>query len=191
MPHMLEAFLTVAGLVAIAEIGDKTQLLSLLLAAKFRRPWPILAGILLATVANHALAAWAGVWLDQLVEPHYLRWALGASFIAMGVWTLKPDQLGEDEAPVKASRFGAFLGTLLAFFLAEIGDKTQVATTALAARYGEVLIVTAASTLGLFAVNAPVVLLGERIMRVLPLDLVRKLAAAAFFIIGVVTLIGW
>ncbi|WP_428245798.1 TMEM165/GDT1 family protein [Ferrovibrio sp.] len=188
---MLEAFFTVFGLVAIAEIGDKTQLLSLLLAAKFRRPWPIMAGILVATVANHAVAAWAGVWLDGLVEPKYLRWALGASFIAMAIWTLKPDTLEDDDAPVKMSRFGAFMGTLVAFFLAEIGDKTQVATTALAARYGEVLIVTAASTLGLFAVNAPVVFLGEKLMRRLPLDLVRKVAAAAFAIVGIITFIGW
>jgi putative Ca2+/H+ antiporter (TMEM165/GDT1 family) len=188
---MLEAFLTVSGLVAIAEIGDKTQLLSLLLAAKFRRPWPIMAGILLATLANHALAAWAGIWLDHLVRPDYLRWALGASFLAMALWTLKPDKLEEGDAPVQASRFGAFLGTLVAFFLAEIGDKTQVATTALAARYGDVLIVTAASTLGLFAVNAPVVLLGEKLMRKLPFEWVRRISAVAFAGVGLVTLIGW
>lgn len=184
-------FATVTALVAVAEIGDKTQLLSLLLVAKFRRPWTIMAGILMATLLNHALAAWAGIWLEHLVNPDYLRWALGVSFIAMAIWTLKPDTLDEADTPVKASRFGAFAGTLVAFFLAEIGDKTQVATTALAAKYGSLWMVASASTLGLMLANVPVLLMGDAIMRRVPLDLVRKIAALAFAVIGVITLIGW
>ncbi len=184
-------FATVAALVAVAEIGDKTQLLSLLLVAKFRRPWTIMAGILAATLLNHALAAWAGLWLEHFVKPEYLRWALGVSFIAMAAWTLKPDTLDESDAPVKASRFGAFTGTLVAFFLAEIGDKTQVATTALAAKYSSLWMVASASTLGLMLANVPVLLMGDAIMRRVPLDLVRKIAALAFAVIGVITLIGW
>lgn len=194
MPVLLPAFLatpflTSVGLVAIAEIGDKTQLLSLLLAARFRKPWPILAAILCATVANHLLAAWLGLWLEQWLTPAVLRWALGASFLAMAAWTLIPDKLDDEvSAPTK---WGAFLATLVAFFIAEIGDKTQLATTALAARHASVMLVTAGSTLGLLLANAPVVFLGERLMKKLPLDLVRKLAAAAFAILGLATLIGW
>lgn len=186
----ITSFGTVTGLVAIAEIGDKTQLLSLLLAARFRQPLPILAGILVATLLNHAAAAWAGIWLEGLLDPTYLRWALGASFLAMAAWTLKPDKLDDDEAPAKITRLGAFGATCIAFFLAEIGDKTQVATTALAARYGDAWLVMLASTLGLWLANAPVVYLGERLMYRLPLALVRRVAAAAFALVGIATLIG-
>ncbi len=194
MPHVLTAsftipFLTTTGLVAIAEIGDKTQLLSLLLAARFRKPWPILAAILVATIANHLLAAWLGLWLEQWLTAAVLRWVLGASFLAMAVWTLIPDKLDDEAAP--RPKWGAFLTTLVAFFIAEIGDKTQLATTALAARHASVILVTAGSTLGLLLANAPVVFLGERLMKKLPLDLVRKLAAGAFAILGLITLIGW
>lgn len=182
-------FLTTTGLVAIAEIGDKTQLLSLLLAARFRKPWPILAAILVATIANHLLAAWLGLWLEQWLTAAVLRWVLGASFLAMAVWTLIPDKLDDEAAP--RPKWGAFLTTLVAFFIAEIGDKTQLATTALAARHASVILVTAGSTLGLLLANAPVVFLGERLMKKLPLDLVRKLAAGAFAILGLITLIGW
>lgn len=193
-PNVLTAFLTTpfltsVGLVAIAEIGDKTQLLSLLLAARFRKPWTILAAILLATIANHLLAAWLGLWLEQWLTPAVLRWVLGVSFLAMAVWTLIPDKLDGDAAP--PSRWGAFLTTLIAFFIAEIGDKTQLATTALAARHAAVMLVTAGSTLGLLLANAPVVFLGERLMEKLPLDQVRRLAAGAFAILGFITLIGW
>lgn len=187
---LFTAFATVTGLVAVAEIGDKTQLLSLLLAARFRRPLPILAGILVATLLNHALAAWAGIWLEGLLDPQYLKWILGASFLVMAAWTLKPDTLEEDDAAAKVTGLGAFGATCIAFFLAEIGDKTQVATTALAARYGDAWLVMLASTLGLWLANAPVVYLGERLMRRLPLALVRRVAAAAFALVGIATLIG-
>jgi len=176
---MAGPFLTTTAVVAIAEIGDKTQLLSLLLAARFRKPWPILAGILAATVVNHLCAAAIGVWIEGLLEPNVLRWVLVASFAAMAVWTLIPDKLDEEEAG-QSRRWGAFLTTLVMFFLAEIGDKTQLATTALAARYDAIVAVTAASTLGLFLANAPVVFMGERLMKRLPLAAVRYVAAAAF-----------
>jgi len=184
----LSAFLTTTGVVAIAEIGDKTQLLSLLLAARFNRPWPILAGILAATIANHLAAAALGVWLEDLLAPHVLRWVLIASFVAMAVWTLIPDKL-EDDAARSTGRWGAFLTTLTMFFIAEIGDKTQLATTALAARYEAILIVTAASTLGLMLANVPVVFLGKALMRRLPLTLVRYLAASAFLLLALVLLL--
>ena len=184
----LSAFLTTTGVVAVAEIGDKTQLLSLLLAARFHRPWPILAGILAATIANHLAAAAIGVWLEDLLAPHVLRWVLIASFVAMAVWTLIPDKL-EDDAATQSSRGGAFLTTLTMFFIAEIGDKTQLATTALAARYDAILIVTAASTLGLMLANVPVVFLGKALMRRLPLTLARYLAASAFLLLALVLLL--
>lgn len=185
----LPAFFTTAGLVAIAEIGDKTQLLSLLLAARFRRPLPILAAVLVATIVNHALASLLGVWIQGLIQPHILRWVLAASFLAMAVWTLIPDKLDEDEQP--RGRWGAFATTLVVFFVAEIGDKTQLATTALAARYDSVLLVTAGSTLGMLIANAPVILLGPRIISRLPLQLVRRVAAAAFALLALVTVMAW
>lgn len=182
---MAGPFLTTTAVVAIAEIGDKTQLLSLLLAARFRKPWPILAGILAATIVNHLCAAAIGVWIEGLLAPNVLRWVLVASFAAMAVWTLVPDKLDEDEA-AGPRRWGAFLTTLVMFFLAEIGDKTQLATTALAARYDAIVAVTAASTLGLFLANAPVVFLGKKLMKHLPLATVRYVAAAAFAALAVV-----
>jgi putative Ca2+/H+ antiporter (TMEM165/GDT1 family) len=184
----LSAFLTTTGVVAVAEIGDKTQLLSLLLAARFHRPWPILAGILVATIANHIAAAALGVWLEDLLAPDVLRWVLIASFLAMAVWTLIPDKLDEDEAP-KSSRWGAFLTTLTMFFIAEIGDKTQLATTALAARYDAILLITAASTFGLMLANLPVVFLGKALMKRIPLQLARYLAAAAFLLLALALLV--
>jgi len=186
------AFFTTTGVVAVAEIGDKTQLLSLLLAARFHRPWPILAGILAATIANHLAAAAIGVWLEDLLAPHVLRWVLIASFVAMAVWTLIPDKMDEDAAQntgPRNSSWGAFLTTLTMFFIAEIGDKTQLATTALAARYDAILIITAASTLGLMLANVPVVFLGKALMRRLPLRLARSLAAAAFLLLALVLLL--
>ncbi|WP_298726071.1 TMEM165/GDT1 family protein [uncultured Ferrovibrio sp.] len=186
---MLTSFLTTTGLVAIAEIGDKTQLLSLLLAARFRRPLPILAAILVATVANHLLAAALGVWLDDLLGDEVLRWALGASFIAMAVWTLIPDKL--DGEAVTFQKWGAFFTTLVAFFIAEIGDKTQLATTALAARYSSVVLITMGSTLGLFLANAPVVFLGDKLVARLPMTLVRRIAAVFFLILGILSFLGW
>lgn len=183
----LSAFTTTTSLVAVAEIGDKTQLLSLLLVTRFRQPVPILAAIACATVANHLLAAALGVWIEGLVEPVILRWALAASFLAMAVWTLIPDKLDENDTP--KARNGVFVTTLVAFFLAEIGDKTQLATTALAARFDAVLLVTAASTLGLLLANAPVVLLGQQVVARLPLKPIRFIAAIAFAALGLAMLL--
>jgi len=181
-------FASVTGLVALAEMGDKTQLLSLVLIARFRRPLPILAGILIATIVNHALAAWAGTWLEHLLQPKHLRWALGASFFAMAIWALRPDTLDDDEKPGRRS-YGAFLTTVVVFFFAEIGDKTQIATTALAARYASLWLVASASTVGLMLANLPVVLLGQKILQRLPFGTLRRLAAAAFAATGVMILL--
>ncbi|RXF07706.1 TMEM165/GDT1 family protein, partial [Enterococcus faecalis] len=166
----MDAFLVSTAIVALAEIGDKTQLLAFILAAKFRRPWPIVLGILVATLANHAFAAAVGTWLTTLMGPQTLRWVLGLSFIAMAVWTLIPDKLDEDDA--KLPRFGVFGATLMAFFLAEMGDKTQVATVALAAQYQALVAVVAGTTLGMMIANVPAVLLGDRIAARMPVKLV-------------------
>ena len=186
---LVDVFLVSTGLVAIAEIGDKTQLLALVLAARFRRPWPIAAGILLATLANHAAAALVGSWAVDLLEGPALRWVLGLSFLAVAVWALVPDRLAEDEAP-RARQAGAFLTTLVCFFLVEIGDKTQVATIALAATYDAIVAVVLGTTLGMMLANLPVVLAGEALARRLPLRLIRALAAAAFAILGLLILSG-
>ena len=184
----MEAFLISTGIVALAEIGDKTQLLAFILAAKFRRPWPIVLGILVATLANHAFAAAVGTWLTTLMGPQTLRWVLGLSFIAMAVWTLIPDKLDEDDA--KLPRFGVFGATLIAFFLAEMGDKTQVATVALAAQYQMLVAVVAGTTLGMMIANVPAVLLGDRIAARMPVKLVHGIAAAIFLGLGIATLAG-
>lgn len=183
----MEAFLISTGLVALAEMGDKTQLLSLVLAARFRKPWPIVLGIFVATLANHALAGAAGAWLTTVLGPQVLRWILGASFLAMAVWMLIPDKLDED-GDGKPPRFGVFGTTLVAFFLAEMGDKTQVATVMLAARYDAWAAVVAGTTLGMMLANAPVVWLGERITRRVPIALVHKISAAIFAVLGVAAL---
>lgn len=174
----MDAFLVSTAIVALAEIGDKTQLLAFILAAKFRRPWPIIAGILVATLANHAFAAAVGTWLTTLMGPQTLRWVLGLSFIAMAVWTLIPDKLDEDDATLP--RFGVFGATLIAFFLAEMGDKTQVATVMLAAQYPHFILVVVGTTLGMLIANIPVVLAGNFAAERLPLTLIRRLAACAF-----------
>ena len=184
----MDAFLVSTAIVALAEIGDKTQLLAFILAAKFRRPWPIVLGILVATLANHAFAAAVGTWLTTLMGPQTLRWVLGLSFIAMAVWTLIPDKLDEDDA--KLPRFGVFGATLIAFFLAEMGDKTQVATVALAAQYQALAAVVAGTTLGMMIANVPAVLLGDRIAARMPVKLVHGIAAAIFLGLGVATLAG-
>lgn len=184
----MEAFLVSTGIVALAEIGDKTQLLALILAAKFRRPLPITAGILLATILNHAFAGALGAWITALVSPAVLRWVLGISFIAMAAWTLVPDKFDEDDA--KFARYGVFATTLVAFFLAEMGDKTQVATVALAARFQTFLPVVAGTTLGMMLANVPAVLLGDRMARRLPVKLVHGIAAAIFALLGLATLLG-
>ena len=186
----MEAFLVSTGIVALAEMGDKTQLLALVLAARFRRPWPIVWGILAATLANHALAGAVGAWVTTVIGPDVLRWVLGVSFIAMAIWMLIPDKLDEGSA-TSTSRFGVFGTTLLAFFLAEMGDKTQIATVMLAARYNAYVWVVAGTTLGMMLANAPVVWLGERMTRVVPIRTVHVVSAAIFVVLGVVALVGW
>jgi putative Ca2+/H+ antiporter (TMEM165/GDT1 family) len=185
----MQAFLVSTGVVALAEIGDKTQLLAFVLAARYRRPLPIVAGILVATVFNHALAGAAGAWLMALVSPGVLRWVLGLSVLAMGAWALKPDTLDDGEATPR-SVHGVFAVTLVAFFLAEMGDKTQLATVALAAAYAAPVAVVAGTTLGMMLANVPAVLLGERLLRRVPLRLVHAVAAAVFALLGVATLLG-
>jgi Ca2+/H+ antiporter, TMEM165/GDT1 family len=185
----MEPLLVSTGIVAIAEIGDKTQLLALILAARYRKPVPIILGILVATLANHALAAWAGALGAQWIGPEALRWILGLGFIVMAGWCLIPDKA--DEGPQAASRAGAFLATLVAFFLVEIGDKTQIATVALAARFHDLVLVTAGTTLGMMAANVPAVLCGEGVARRLPLRVIRAVAAAGFAVLGVLTLLRW
>ena len=184
----MEAFLISTGIVALAEIGDKTQLLAFILAAKFRKPLPIIIGILVATLANHGFAGALGAWITTLVSPEILRWVLGISFLAMAAWTLIPDKFDEEDA--KLARFGVFTTTLIAFFLAEMGDKTQVATVALAAQYNAFFAVVAGTTLGMMIANVPAVLLGDRIAGRLPLKLVHGIAAAIFAVLGVATLLG-
>jgi putative Ca2+/H+ antiporter (TMEM165/GDT1 family) len=184
----MEAFLISTGLVALAEIGDKTQLLAFVLAAKFRKPWPIIGGILVATVFNHAMAGMVGHFLTSVIDPHWLRWGLGISFIAMALWTLVPDKL--DEGDTKLAHAGVFLTTVIAFFLAEMGDKTQVATVALAAQFKSLTPVVAGTTLGMMIANVPAVLLGHRIADKIPVRLVHGIAAVIFAVLGVATLLG-
>ncbi|HET7832403.1 MAG TPA: TMEM165/GDT1 family protein [Gallionella sp.] len=184
----MEAFLVSTGIVALAEIGDKTQLLAFILAAKFRKPVPIILGILAATLANHAMAGALGAWITTLFSPETLRWVLGMSFIIMAAWTLIPDKFDEDEA--KLAHFGVFGTTLVAFFLAEMGDKTQVATVALAAEYHSVVFVVLGTTLGMMIANVPAVLLGDKIAERMPVRLVHGVAAAIFAVLGIATLAG-
>jgi putative Ca2+/H+ antiporter (TMEM165/GDT1 family) len=188
MHPFLEALLMSTGLVALAEIGDKTQLLAFVLAARFRRTAPIILGILIATVANHAFAAAIGTWLTQVLGPGRLRWVLGLSFIAMAVWIMIPDKL--DEAEVSTPRLGVLGATVVAFFLAEMGDKTQIATVALAARYEYFVVVVGGTTAGMMIANVPVVLAGDRIAGRMPVRLVHGIAAALFALLGVAALAG-
>lgn len=171
--------------VALAEIGDKTMLLAIVLASRFRKPWPIIAGILLATLANHALAAWAGSAVAGFLDGQWFRIAVAVGFLAMAAWTLVPDTFDDDELGEQKSRFGAFLTTLVAFFLVEIGDKTQVATVALGAHYHSVILVTIGTTAGMMLANIPAVFLGDRITRIVPLHYVRIGAAAIFAGLGI------
>ena len=177
----MEALWISTALVAIAEIGDKTQLLAIVLAARFRRPWPIIAGILAATLLNHALAAAAGFYLAQFFHGLWFKIAVGAAFISVGLWTLIPDK--QDDAERKSDG-GVFLTTLIAFFLVEIGDKTQIATALLAAKFQSVALVTAGTTLGMMLANTPAVFFGEAFTKVVPLKATRLIAAAAFFLMG-------
>jgi putative Ca2+/H+ antiporter (TMEM165/GDT1 family) len=185
---LLEAFFLSTGLVALAEVGDKTQLLAFLLAARWRRPAPIIAGILVATLVNHALAAALGTWLQSLLDPPVLRWVVGISFIVMAGWTLIPDELDADDAP--RGDLGIFGATALAFFIAEMGDKTQLATVALAAKVGVMWTVVAGTTAGMMLANVPAVLLGERLAGRIPVAWVHRVAAALFAALGVATLLG-
>ncbi len=184
----MEAFLVSTGIVALAEIGDKTQLLAFCLAAKFRRPLPIVAAIFVATIANHAFAAAVGAWITSLLGPDILRWVLGLSFLAMAAWTLVPDQIDEDDMPL--AKYGVFLTTLIAFFIAEMGDKTQVATVALAARYDSLVAVVCGTTFGMMLANVPAVYLGDKIANRVSLKLVHGIAALVFAVLGVATLLG-
>ncbi len=186
----MEAFLVSTGIVALAEMGDKTQLLALLLAARFRKPWPIVWGILVATLANHALAGAAGAWVTTLMGPEVLRWLLGGSFIGMAIWMLIPDKLDASEATA-SPRLGVFGTTLVAFFLAEMGDKTQIATVMLAAQYQAWAWVVMGTTVGMMLANAPVVWFGERITRRVPIRLVHLTSAAIFMVLGLLALAGW
>jgi putative Ca2+/H+ antiporter (TMEM165/GDT1 family) len=181
-------FLISTGIITLAEIGDKTQLLAFLFAVRFRKPLPILLGILVATIANHSFAGALGTWISSLLAPEAMRWILGFSFIGMAIWTFTPDEYGEGRANL--TRYGVFATTLIAFFLAEMGDKTQVATVAMAARYQAFHAVVAGTTLGMMIANLPAVLLAERIAIRIPVRWVRGAAAAMFAILGAVILLG-
>ena len=185
----MQAFLISTGIVALAEMGDKTQLLALVLAARFKKPWPIVLGIFVATVLNHAMAGALGAWVTTQISPQTLRYILGASFIAMALWMLVPDKLDE-EADRKKPRFGVFGTTVVLFFLAEMGDKTQIATVMLAARFDAYIAVVAGTTLGMMLANAPVVWLGERMTRLVPLRVVHLVSAAIFLGLGLWALLG-
>ena len=185
----MEAFLVSSGIVALGEMGDKTQLLAVLLAARFRRPLPIIGGILVATLANHALAGALGQWVANALGPTWLRWIIGISFIAMAVWMLIPDRLDDDAAPSQALRLGVFGTTLIAFFLAEMGDKTQIATVALAARYDAFVAVVAGSTLGMMLANVPAVYFGEAVARRVSMRWVHGISALIFLVLGLLTLL--
>ena len=183
----MEAFLTSTGIVALAEMGDKTQLLALILAARFRKPWPIVLGIFVSTLANHALAGAVGAWITTVIGPQLLRWILAASFIAMALWMLIPDKMDGEDAESQP-RWGVFGTTVIAFFLAEMGDKTQIATVMLAAKYNAYVWVVAGTTLGMMLANAPVVWLGERMTRLVPIRVVHCVSALIFAGLGVAAL---
>ncbi len=185
----MEALLVSAGVVALAEIGDKTQLLAFILAARFKKPVPIVAGILVATLANHGLAGALGAWITATLSAEVLRWVLGLSFIGMAAWTLIPDAIEDDETKV-AQRLGVFGATLLTFFLAEMGDKTQIATVAMAAHYATPVLVVIGTTLGMLIADVPAVFVGDRLASRIPLKLVHGIAAAIFALLGAATLLG-
>jgi len=185
----LEAFAVSTGVVALGEIGDKTQLLALMLAARFRRPGPIVAGILVATLLNHAAAAALGAWVQQVVPAQWLRIGLGLSFLAVATWALKPDDAPSGELP-QTSALGVFGITATAFFLAEMGDKTQIATVMLAAQFGAPVAVTCGTTLGMLIANLPAVWLGDKLLARLPMVWIRRGAAAVFALLGVLVLAG-
>jgi putative Ca2+/H+ antiporter (TMEM165/GDT1 family) len=185
----METLLVSTGVVALAEVGDKTQLLAFILAARFKKPVPIIAGILLATLVNHGLAGALGAWITSAISPEVLRWILGASFIGMAIWTMIPDEIEEDETQV-ARRFGVFGATLITFFLAEMGDKTQIATVAMAAHYAAPLMVVMGTTLGMLIADVPAVFVGEKLANKIPMKLVHTIAAGIFAVLGIATLMG-
>ena len=185
----MESFLVSTGVVALAEIGDKTQLLAFILAARFKKPVPIILGILVATVVNHGLAGALGAWITSAISPGILRWVLGLSFIGMAVWTLIPDEIEDDETKI-AGRYGVFGATLITFFLAEMGDKTQIATVAMAAHYATPVVVVFGTTLGMLIADVPAVFIGDKLASKIPMKLVHGIAAAVFAILGVLTLLG-
>ena len=182
-----QAFIVSTSVVALAEMGDKTQLLSLILAARYRKPLPIVFGILVATLLNHAMAGALGAWLSSLMRPEVLNWVMAAAFIAMGLWILVPDKLDEDDVAVPKQQMGVFFATVVAFFLAEMGDKTQFATIPLAAQYSDVFSVVLGTTLGMMMANAPAVYLGNRFAQRLPTKIIHMIAAIIFIAIGVLT----
>lgn len=185
----MEAFLIATGIVTLAEIGDKTQLLALLLAARFRKPLPIIAGVFAATLVNHALASAFGTLISTWLTPDVLSWVLGISLLLMSAWMLIPDRLDEDDS-LPQKRLGVFAATFVAFFLAEMGDKTQVATVALAARFQDMMAVTVGTTLGMMLANVPAVLMGDRLAHRLPVGLMHGLAALLFALLGIGSLLG-
>ena len=185
----MESLFVSTGVVALAEIGDKTQLLAFILAARFKKPLPIIAGILAATVVNHGLAGALGAWITDTLRPDILRWVLGASFIGMAIWTLIPDEIEEEETHI-AQRFGVFGATLITFFLAEMGDKTQIATVAMAAHYADPVWVVVGTTLGMLLADVPAVFVGDTLDDRIPMRLVHTIAAAIFAVLGLATLLG-
>ena len=185
----MESLFISTGVVALAEIGDKTQLLAFLLATRFKKPVPIIAGILVATILNHALAGALGAWITSVLSPEVLRWILGLSFLGMAVWTMIPDKIEEEEMQV-ARKFGVFGATLITFFLAEMGDKTQIATVAMAAHYPNPVLVVIGTTLGMMIADVPAVFIGDRFAARIPMKLVHGIAAAMFAVMGLATLFG-
>ena len=186
---MFETLFISTGVVALAEIGDKTQLLAFILAARFKKPLPIILGILCATIVNHGLAGALGAWITSAITPETMRWVLGASFIAMAIWTLIPDKIEDEETQV-AQRWGVFGATLITFFLAEMGDKTQIATVAMAAKFASPVLVVVGTTLGMLIADVPAVFVGDKFAAKIPMKLVHSIAAGIFALLGVATLAG-
>lgn len=187
--NVMQSFFISTGIVALAEMGDKTQLLAFILAARFKKPVPIILGILVATILNHGAAGLLGTWISLSVNPEYLRWVLAASFIGMAIWTLIPDKIEEEETQI-AKKLGVFGATVVTFFLAEMGDKTQIATIALAVNYHNIIAVVSGTTLGMMIADVPAVFVGNRFAEKIPLKIVHGIAAAIFAILGMLVLFG-
>lgn len=185
----MESFFVSTGIIALAEIGDKTQLLAFILAARFKKPVPIILGILVATIVNHSLAGMLGAWITEIINPEVLRWVLGLSFIGMAIWTMIPDKIEEEETQI-ARRFSVFGATLVTFFLAEMGDKTQIATITLAAHYASPFLVVIGTTLGMLIADIPAVFIGDKFSNRIPMRLVHSIAASIFALLGLATLLG-